>query len=51
MSEEDFLKRWSRRKREVAKAETLWAMVATEGGRPRRIPPEVRALFARKGAA
>jgi acyl-CoA thioester hydrolase len=37
--------------REVAKAETLWAMVATEGGRPRRIPPEVRAMFAKKATA
>ncbi len=37
--------------REVAKAETLWAMVATETGRPRRIPAEVRALFARKAEA
>ena len=37
--------------REVAKAETLWAMVATEGGRPRRIPPEVLARFARKATA
>ena len=37
--------------REVAKAETLWAMVATEGGRPRRIPPEVRALFGRKAVS
>jgi acyl-CoA thioester hydrolase len=37
--------------REVAKAETLWAMVATEGGRPRRIPPEVLAKFARKATA
>ena len=37
--------------REVAKAETLWAMVATEGGRPRRIPPEVLARFARKTTA
>jgi acyl-CoA thioester hydrolase len=37
--------------REVAKAETLWAMVATAGGRPRRIPPEVRAMFARKARA
>lgn len=36
--------------REVAKAETLWAMVSTEAGRPRRIPVEVRASFARKAA-
>jgi acyl-CoA thioester hydrolase len=33
--------------REVARAETLWAMVSTDGGRPRRIPAEVRASFAK----
>lgn len=37
--------------REVARAETLWAMVSTDGGRPRRIPAEVRASFARAATA
>jgi acyl-CoA thioester hydrolase len=37
--------------REVARAETLWAMVSTDGGRPRRIPVEVRASFAREATA
>lgn len=32
--------------REVARASTLWALVATEGGRPRRVPKELRAAFA-----
>jgi acyl-CoA thioester hydrolase len=32
--------------REVARATTLWALVATEGGRPRRVPKELRAAFA-----
>lgn len=32
--------------REVARAVTLWAMVSTDTGRPRRIPPEVRSAFA-----
>ena len=31
---------------EVARASTLWALVAFDGGRPRRIPEAVRAAFA-----
>jgi acyl-CoA thioester hydrolase len=33
--------------RVVARAETLWAFVAVETGRPRRIPPEILEAFAR----
>jgi len=30
---------------ELARATTLWVLVSTEGGRPRRIPPDMRAAF------
>ncbi len=33
---------------EVVRATTLWAMVSTESGRPRRIPAELREAFAPK---
>ena len=32
--------------KELARASTLWALVSTESGRPRRIPIEVRDSFA-----
>lgn len=30
---------------QLARASTLWAFVSSDGGRPRRIPPEVREPF------
>lgn len=33
--------------RPVARAETLWALIALDTGRPRRIPPELQDSFAR----
>jgi acyl-CoA thioester hydrolase len=36
---------------EVARAVTLWALVSTDGGRPRRIPEELRRAFAIAPAA
>ncbi len=30
---------------ELVRATTLWVLVSTEGGRPRRIPPEMRGAF------
>jgi acyl-CoA thioester hydrolase len=30
---------------ELARATTIWVLVSTDGGRPRRIPPEMRAAF------
>jgi acyl-CoA thioester hydrolase len=32
---------------ELARARTLWVYVTLDGGRPRRIPPELQAAFAR----
>jgi len=40
--------RIARGENEVARAVTLWAMVSTDSGRPRRIPPELRDAFALK---
>ena len=37
--------RISRGAEELARATTLWVLVSAEGGRPRRIPPEMRAAF------
>ena len=33
--------------RAVARAVTLWALVSTGNGRPRRVPPEILASFAK----
>ena len=32
--------------RELCRASTLWALVSLGSGRPRRVPPEIRAAFA-----